>query len=75
MHGRASTPEGDDRLKRARQLFLFNPDNLPKERVADFEALKHSDLNAARAWAIKASFRTFWQRKTLKEAQGIFKKW
>ena len=42
---------------------------------ADFEALKNSDLKAARAWAIKESFRSFWQCKTLKEAQGIFKKW
>jgi transposase len=67
--------EGDDRLKGARQLFLFNPENLPKDRVADFEALKNSDLKAARAWAIKESFRTFWQCKTLKEAQGVFKKW
>jgi len=67
--------EGDDRLKGARQLFLFNPENLPKDRVADFEALKNSDLKAARAWAIKESFRTFWQCKTFKEAQGVFKKW
>ena len=67
--------EGDDRLKGARQLFLFNPENLPKDRVADFEALKNSDLKAARAWAIKESFRSFWQCKTLKEAQGVFKKW
>ena len=66
--------EGDDRLKGARQLFLFNPENLPKDRVADFEALKNSDLKAARAWAIKESFRGFWQCKTLTEAQGVFKK-
>lgn len=67
--------EGDDRLKGARQLFLFNPENLPPNRVAEFDALKNSDLKAAKAWAIKESFRAFWQCRTMQEAKGVFKKW
>lgn len=67
--------QGDDRLKGTRQLFLFNPENLPADRVAEFDALKNSDLRASRAWAIKESFRAFWSCRTLREAQGVFKKW
>ena len=72
---KAMAAQGDERLKGTRQLFLFNPENLPADRVAEFEAIKNSDLKAARAWAIKESFRAFWQCKTLREAQTVFKKW
>ena len=67
--------DNDDRLKRTRQLFLFNPENLPANRVAEFDALKKSDLKTARAWAIKESFRAFWQCRTVQEAEGVFNKW
>lgn len=72
---KALASQGDDRLKGSRQLFLFNPENLPPDRVAEFDALKNSDLKAAKAWAIKESFRAFWQCRTLREAKGVFKKW
>ena len=72
---KALASQNDDRLKGTRQLFLFNPENLPPDRVAEFDALKNSDLKAAKAWAIKESFRAFWQCRTLREAKGVFKKW
>lgn len=67
--------KGDDRLKGSRQLFLFNPDNLPHERVEEFERIKSSDLKAARAWAIKESFRAFWHCRTPEEASEVFRAW
>lgn len=72
---KALAREGDERLKGTRQLFLFNPENLPPDRIAEFEALKDSDLKVARAWAIKESFRAFWQCSSMHEAKGVFKKW
>jgi transposase len=67
--------QGDQRLKGARQLFLFSPENLPQKHIEDFERLKNSDLKAARAWAIKESFRAFWQCHSVSKAQEVFKKW
>lgn len=67
--------QGDGRLKGARQLFLFNPENLLPDRVAEFDAPKDSDLKVAKAWAIKESFRAFWQCRTMREAKGVFKRW
>lgn len=67
--------KGDQRLKGARQLFLFSPENLPQKHIEEFERLKNSDLKAARAWAIKESFRVFWKCRSVPEAREVFKKW
>lgn len=72
---KALQAQGDERLKGVRQLFLFNPENLPAERVEEFEKIKRSDLKAARAWAIKESFRAFWQCRCLEQARRVFKEW
>lgn len=75
QENKALQANGDDRLKGTRHLFLFNPENLPKERVEEFEKIKSSDLKAARAWAIKESFRAFWMCRTIESASEVFKEW
>ncbi len=67
--------EGDERLKGARHLFLFNPENLPESRASQFEDLKNADLKTSRAWAMKENFREFWKCSTFQEAAAYFKKW
>ena len=67
--------EGDERLKGAKHLFLFNPENLPESRASQFEKLKNADLKTSRAWAMKENFREFWKCNTFQEAAAYFKKW
>jgi transposase len=67
--------EGDERLKGAKHLFLFNPENLPESRASQFEELKNADLKTSRAWAMKENFREFWKCNTFQEAAAYFKKW
>lgn len=67
--------QGDQRLKGTRQLFLFAPENLPEDRREEFEQIKKSDLKAARAWAIKESFRSFWNCRSFQAAAQCFQKW
>lgn len=67
--------EGDERLKGARHLFLFNPENLPESRASQFEDLKNADLKTSRAWAMKENFGEFWKCSTFQEAAAYFKKW
>ncbi|MGK0442328.1 MAG: transposase, partial [Pseudohongiellaceae bacterium] len=49
--------EGDSVLTGSKFLWLTNEENLKEKFVDRFEKLKTSDLKAARAWAIKESFR------------------
>lgn len=72
---KALQAKGDERLKGMKHLFLFNPENLPESRAAQFEELKNADLKTSRAWAMKENFREFWNCTTRKEASAYFKKW
>jgi len=67
--------KGDERLKGMKHVFLFNPENLPESRAAQFEELKTADLKTSRAWAMKENFREFWKCSTRPEAAAYFKKW
>jgi transposase len=67
--------QGDERLKGMKHVFLFNPENLPESRVAQFEELKNADLKTSRAWAMKENFREFWKCATWRQAKDYFKKW
>jgi transposase len=67
--------EGDNRLAGSKQLWLYNPDNIPQPRILDFEALKNQELKTARAWAIKENFRWFWWNCYAGNARKYFKEW
>lgn len=67
--------KGDERLTGTKHLFLFNLENLPESRAAQFDQLKDADLKTSRAWAMKENFRQFWNCSTREEAATYFKKW
>ena len=67
--------QGDDRLKRTRQLWLFQELNLSDEQLARFGDLRDSDLKTARAWALKENFRWFWSEQYPANARKFFDKW
>lgn len=67
--------EGDNRLAGSKQLWLYNPDNIPEPRLLDFEALRNQELKTARAWAIKENFRWFWMNSYAGNARKYFREW
>jgi len=67
--------EGDPRLKGTKFLWMTNEENQKEKHAETFEALKHSDLKVARAWAIKESFRGFWEYRYAGCAKKYFDSW
>lgn len=66
---------GDERLVGSKQLWLFAPKNLSKERKRELDALKHQTLQTSRAWAIKEHFRRFWNYVYATSAADFFHDW
>jgi len=66
---------GDDRLVGSKQLWLFGPDRLSKERKKQLAALRQESLKTARAWAIKEHFRRFWKYVYATTAADFFRDW
>lgn len=67
--------KGDDRLVGSKQLWLFNPQNLSRERKKELTALKEETLKTSRAWAIKEHFRKFWDYTYATSADDFFSDW
>jgi transposase len=67
--------EGDERLVGSKQLWLFNPKNLSKERKQELAALKEETLKTSRAWGIKEYFRKFWDYTYTSNAADFFEDW
>jgi transposase len=67
--------EGDERLVGSKQLWLFAPQNLSRERKRQLEALKQEALKTSRAWAIKEHFRRFWNYTYARSASEFFESW
>jgi len=72
---RALQQAEDDRLTGTKYLWLMRPRDMSPEQRALFRALQHSDLMAARAWALKERFRQFWGYTYLGAAQKFFARW
>jgi transposase len=69
---------GDRRLTGTKYWWLKNPTTLDRLSAAakdQFEALKRSSLKAARAWALKESFRKLWEYRSIPAARAFFKQW
>ena len=66
---------GDDRLKGAPYLFLKRTENLSKGHRERLQALRNSNLNTARAWAIKEEFTQFWSYEFGHDAKAFFDHW
>ena len=71
--------KGDDRLTGLRQLLLYHPENLDKERseqLSDFLGeRKRQQLRTARAWGLKDYFRWFWTYPDSASAEEFFEEW
>ena len=72
---RSLMQENDETLKRTKYLWLYNPNNIPEDRIADFKELKSMDLKVSRAWAMKESLRRLWSYTYIGAARRYFQKW
>jgi transposase len=66
---------GDDRLKGTKHLWLYNEENIPEWRKAEFDAIRGTHLKTGRAWAIKEALRGLWGFRYPKRAEGFFRRW
>jgi transposase len=57
---RALLASGDETLKGSKYLWLYNQENVPERRRAEFAALRRQELKVGRAWAIKEALRGLW---------------
>jgi len=72
---KALQAQHDLRLKGTKHLWLWNEENVPEWRRAEFEALRAAKLKTSRAWAIKETLRDFWTYVYPKCAEKYFTAW
>jgi transposase len=65
----------DERLKGTKYAWLRNPDNFTNKSWRDFATLRNSTLRTARGWAIKETFRKFWDYVYPGAAKNFFQRW
>jgi transposase len=67
--------EGDNRLKGTKYDWLRNPENFKKDDWLEFKKLKDSDLQTARAWALKESAMHLFKSSSEDAAKSHFRRW
>jgi transposase len=67
--------QGDSRLKSTRWEWMWNPENMPASRKERFETLRKSDLNTAKAYAMRLNLRRLWSMSSESEAREHFMDW
>ncbi len=67
--------KGDESLAGSKYLWLMHPDHLTDEREEWLAELREADLKTSRAWAIKESFRRFWEYTYTSSAATFFDDW
>lgn len=67
--------EGDETLKGSKYLWLYGQENIPEDRLEEFEALRRKELKVARAWAVKESLRQLWSYIYPERAKKFWKQW
>lgn len=67
--------KGDESLVGSKHLWLFHPDHLTHERAGWLAELRDADLKTSRAWALKESFRRFWDYTYTSSAETFFFDW
>ena len=72
---KALQAQDDLRLQGTKHLWLWNAENVPEWRRAEFDAVKQAKLKTSRAWAIKEAFRFFWSYVYPKCAEKYFTAW
>jgi transposase len=72
---RALAAGGDKSLTGTKYLWLHSAENLPERHHERFEVLRGGDLKTGRAWAIKESFRWFWDYRLRGWGEKHFNAW
>jgi len=72
---KALRAEGLDTLTGSKYLWLYSEENLPAKHRQRFRTLKSTNLETARAWAIKESLRALWHYHRLGWALKFYKQW
>jgi transposase len=75
QENKALRAKGDDSLVGSKHLWLSHPDHLTEDRENWLDELREADLKTSRAWAIKESFRRFWDYTYTSSAQTFFESW
>ena len=73
-HGRL-VRKGDWTLKNSRYLWIKNRENHSEKQAARFESLRSADLETAKAWALKETFKGFFQSDTVEDAERFLNEW
>ena len=69
------TKAGYDTLVKTKYLWLKNPDTWEADEKKRFKELMHDQLKVGRAWALKETFRKFWEYTKEWSALRFFKRW
>jgi transposase len=66
---------GDPVLAGSKYVWLYAGPNVPEKHQARLQGLLQRPLKTARAWAIKESFRDFWQYRRVGWATAFWRRW
>ena len=73
-HARLSKT-GDKTLTKTKYVWLKNPENMTAKQQALFGTLAQTDLETAKVWAFKDTFREFFACATWEQGQAFFANW
>jgi transposase len=62
-------------LKGSRHLFLWNMDNVPKDRLQQFTQARNVAAKTADVWESKEAFRSFWTHATIASGRAFLEEW
>ena len=66
---------GDSRLSNSRYFWLSREEQVSEKAAQRFGELKHAQLKTSRAWALKESFRAFWDYRSQGWGSRHFTAW
>ena len=72
---RTFVADGNTALVGTKYLFLRNPDNWHEQEKQKFDILMKTELKVGKAWAIKESFREFYEYSIEYSAKKFFDRW
>ncbi len=67
--------EGNRTLTGSKYLWLFNEENIPDDKKANFDLIRNLVNKTARAWMIKEMLRNLWTYKSKAWAKKYFERW
>ena len=72
---RAILKDDCNTLKNTKYLWLKAPERFTDKQQVRFDAIRDEDLDTARVWSFKETFRTFFACASVKEGELFFTKW